>query len=205
MSKLKETWDRTINFIREYTGKEPGTNGERNTTQYDCDKGSTHAFLEEYEKLFTKFKEKQINILEIGISGGWSLHLWKEYFQKGSKIIGIDLDPLNLIWKDENKEVQMIFCDSNDSNTINSSLGDIKLDIIIDDGSHQVQDMLNSFDMLFNRLNQNGLYVMEDVDGTYPEGITYLMNKLSEYNPKLIDLRHLKNRYDDILIIIEKK
>jgi hypothetical protein len=159
MSKLRETWERTINFIREYTGKEPGTNGERNTTQYDCDKGST---------------------------------------------IGIDLDPLNLIWKDENKEVQMIFCDSNDSNTINSSLEDIKLDIIIDDGSHQVQDMLNSFNMLFNRLNQNGLYVMEDVDGTYPERITYLMNSLSEYNPKLIDLRHIKGRYDDILILIEK-
>lgn len=202
---LRKSWEQTIDFIKKYTGKEPGTNGDRNTTQYDCDKGSTHSYLETYHEYFQKYEGKKINLLEIGISGGWSLHLWKEYFEKGSQIFGIDLDPLNLIWKDENKEVTMIFCDSNDSNTINHHLENTKFDIIIDDGSHQVNDMLNSFDMLFNRLNNGGIYVMEDVDGTFPDRVEFLMQRLSPYEPKLIDLRNVKGRYDDILIIIEKK
>lgn len=201
---LRESWEKTLKFIKEYTGKEPGTNGERNTTQYDCDKGSTHAYLDTYNEYFKKYLDRPINLLEIGISGGWSLYMWKEYFKEGSKIFGIDIDPLNLIWKDENKEVTMIFSDINDTSKVNSQLGDTKFDIIIDDGSHQVNDMINTFNQLFGRLNSGGIYVMEDVDGTYPDRVDFLMSQLSSFSPKMVDLRQVKGRYDDILIIVEK-
>lgn len=202
--ELKEAWEISRKFITKYTGKEPGTIGERNTTQYDVDKGSVHSYLETYHEKFSKYLDKPINILEIGISGGWSLYMWKQYFGKDSNVVGIDIDPYNLIWKDEDKEVKMIFSDINDMDRISSELGDMKFDIIIDDGSHVTEDMINTFYFLFGRLNEGGTYVMEDVDGNYPDRVQSIMDKLSEHSPELIDLRKIKERYDDILIIFKK-
>lgn len=202
--ELKEAWEISRKFITEYTGKEPGTIGERNTTQYDVDKGSVHSYLETYHDHFNKYLGRPINILEIGISGGWSLYMWKQYFGKSSNVVGIDIDPYNLIWKDENKEVKMIFSDINDMDRISSELGDMRFDIIIDDGSHITEDMINTFYFLFGRLNEGGTYVMEDVDGNYPDRVQSIMDKLSEHSPMLVDLRKVKERYDDILIIFKK-
>ena len=46
-----------------------------------------------YEDLFNKFKGKDITFVEIGIQNGGSLEIWKKYFGKNSKIIGIDFNP----------------------------------------------------------------------------------------------------------------
>jgi SAM-dependent methyltransferase len=201
---LREVWEKSRKFITEYTGKEPGTNGERNTTQYDIDKGSIHSYLETYHDHFNKYLGNPINILEIGISGGWSLYMWNQYFDKGSNVVGIDIDPYNLIWKNEDNRVKMIFSDINNTNKVNSELGDMKFDIIIDDGSHVFEDMANTFHFLYDRLNKGGTYVIEDVDGNYPDKVQLIMNKLSQYSPEMVDLRNVKGRYDDMLIIVKK-
>lgn len=98
----------------------------------------------------------------------------------------------------------MIFSDINDMDRISSELGDMRFDIIIDDGSHVTEDMINTFYFLFGRLNEGGTYVMEDVDGNYPDRVQSIMDKLSEHSPVLVDLRKVKERYDDILIIFKK-
>ena len=46
-----------------------------------------------YEKFFSKFKNKKIIFVEIGIFNGGSLQMWKNYFGKDSKIIGVDINP----------------------------------------------------------------------------------------------------------------
>ena len=45
-----------------------------------------------YEKIFNKYKNKDITFVEIGILNGGSLNLWKNYFGKNSKIIGASLN-----------------------------------------------------------------------------------------------------------------
>ena len=40
-------------------------------------------------------------------------------------------------------------------------------DIIIDDGSHFVKHQLTSFNNLYKYLNENGIYVIEDLSGSY--------------------------------------
>ena len=45
-----------------------------------------------YEKYFNQFKNKKITFIEIGIFNGGSLKMWKNYFGKDSKIIGIDIN-----------------------------------------------------------------------------------------------------------------
>ena len=47
-------------------------------------------FLPIYEKYFSVFKSKKINILEIGIDDGGSLKLWRKYFPNAN-IVGMDI------------------------------------------------------------------------------------------------------------------
>ena len=37
-------------------------------------------FIQLYEKYFSSLKNSKINILEIGVEGGDSLRIWREYF-----------------------------------------------------------------------------------------------------------------------------
>ena len=72
--------------------------------KYKSDKYGSHYYTEIYEKYMSKKKNKDVNILEIGIGGythekgdysdilvgGESLKIWRDYFKKG-KIAGLDI------------------------------------------------------------------------------------------------------------------
>ena len=44
-----------------------------------------------YHRHFSKFRGKDINIMEIGLAAGGSLQLWRKYFGPKAKIYGIDI------------------------------------------------------------------------------------------------------------------
>ena len=46
-----------------------------------------------YEKLFSKYRDKKITFVEIGVLSGGSLFMWRNYFGKNARIIGIELNP----------------------------------------------------------------------------------------------------------------
>ena len=46
-----------------------------------------------YDKLLEKYRNKNITFVEIGIFSGGSLFMWKNFFGKKARIIGIDLNP----------------------------------------------------------------------------------------------------------------
>ena len=50
-------------------------------------------YFEIYEKNLGKFIGKEITFVEIGVLNGGSLQMWKKYFGKKAKIIGIDINP----------------------------------------------------------------------------------------------------------------
>ena len=124
---------------------------------YNTDK---HELLGEYEKLFYDKKDKRINLLEIGIWKGGSLLWASDYFSNG-KIVGIDLDIPDIT----GERITKIICDQNDSSCLRR-LEDIhgKFDIIIDDGSHLGRETKKCFRILWDSLNVDGWYVIEDWD-----------------------------------------
>ena len=120
-------------------------------------------FIQLYEKYFSNFKDKEINILEIGVDNGDSLRIWREYFTKAN-ICGIDIDKKN--FKISNTEIAM--GDQSDHTFLQSIIDKYKhFDIIIDDGSHQSKHIIKSFNYLFPILNNNGLYIIEDLQTSY--------------------------------------
>src|SRR5262249_46695873 len=55
-----------------------------------------HHYLEIYERHFEHLRATApaVRILELGVSGGGSLQLWRKYFGPAARIVGIDIDPL---------------------------------------------------------------------------------------------------------------
>jgi 23S rRNA U2552 (ribose-2'-O)-methylase RlmE/FtsJ len=92
----------------------------------------TLGYLPLYDLFFDEFKNKKINILEIGIDKGYSLKLWSKYFKK-AKIVGIDINKIDLKYQN----VELFFGDQTDINFLSKIISKYKkFDIIIDDGSH---------------------------------------------------------------------
>src|SRR5688500_14611310 len=50
-------------------------------------------YFEIYHKYFEKFRKKKVVVLEFGVSHGGSLQMWKQYFGKHARIIGVDINP----------------------------------------------------------------------------------------------------------------
>ena len=120
-------------------------------------------FIQLYEKYFSSFKDKKINILEIGIENGDSLRIWREFFPNAN-ICGIDI--LKKEFKIDNVDIHE--GDQSDHKFLKTIIEKYKnFDIVIDDGSHQAKHIISSFQFLFPYINENGIYVIEDLQTSY--------------------------------------
>jgi SAM-dependent methyltransferase len=161
------------------------------------DKGSTHSYIETYERLFAPFRESG-SILEIGLASGMSLELWSEYFGPKATITGADIS-ITFDTSRFDRRVKVVEADAT-SQGILDKLGAETFDIIIDDGSHMEADQATTFQLLSSRVRPGGIYIIEDIispDQSVP-------NLLSLHSPsEFIDLRAVKGRFDDGLIVFQ--
>tara|TARA_R110002020_G_scaffold458034_2_gene675229 strand:+ start:727 stop:1302 length:576 start_codon:yes stop_codon:yes gene_type:complete len=169
------------------------------------DKGTVHSYIPEYERLFKPYRNKKINIIEIGIAYGESLELWDKYFTKAN-VFGADIHDVEIFsnkfkpggYKDDERFTIWI-SDATNPEFLNV-IGDTKFDIIIDDASHLLQHQVDTFKLLKPRMNKGGIYVIEDVANVMIDKIEF--ESLHD-NMETIDLRHKKNRYDDAMFIFK--
>lgn len=136
--------------------------------KYKCDKGHKHGYEEVYEKNFEKLKNEKINILELGIFKGASTEAWVDYFPNAT-IYGIDifkrLDPktVPILNHERVKWIKGDSLKSSIAKQIEKEWGDVRFDIIIDDGMHTPDANRISFQHLNPFLKDDGAYFIEDV------------------------------------------
>jgi hypothetical protein len=138
---------------------------------YGTDKWGPHWYAQLYETYFRSLRRKDINLLEIGIGGyedpkmgGGSLRMWRTYFSR-AHIFGIDIYDKHL---HNERRIKTFKGSQFDNEFLEQVLREIgRIDIVIDDGSHQNEHVLSTFKYLFPRLSQNGIYVIEDVQTSY--------------------------------------
>jgi cephalosporin hydroxylase len=161
------------------------------------DKGTAHSYIEIYNQLLSPYRNNS-NILEIGIAGGYSLHMWSEYFTN-SKIYGVDIshEILTNPYLQSDK-FTIIHSDATKPQFLNE-ITNVMFDVIIDDGSHLLEHQLESFKLLKSKVNVGGIYVIEDV-AHLDKDMEDKFKSLHD-NCEIMDLRHIKGRYDDVLII----
>jgi hypothetical protein len=117
-------------------------------------------YLPIYERHFAKYVGTAVKVLEIGVSHGGSLHLWRKYFGPQADIMGIDIDPRCKEYEEEG--IHILIADQ-----AKLKSGDIgPFDIVIDDGSHVIADQEASFKALWP--DTRGVYLCEDCHSGYP-------------------------------------
>jgi demethylmacrocin O-methyltransferase len=175
--------------------------GEVNT---GTDKNTTHSYLAAYERVFEPKRHDAVRVLEIGVFTGGSLRAWADYFDHAdSEIIGLDINP-NLVRFDlSTPKIKTMVLDATNREAITRLNGEF--DFIIDDGSHALRDQVLSFSLLKSRIRTGGAYIIEDVQSMDDARVLMTIGEENDWNAELSDTRHIKGRYDDLMIIYTKK
>ncbi len=140
---------------------------------YGTDKIGEHFYTTHYMLHLKKFKYKRLRLLEIGVggyadpnAGGNSLRMWKRYFPFG-RIYGLDLYDKSALQEKRIKIFQGSQVDEELLNEVDTEIGG--LDVIIDDGSHINEHVIKTFNVLFPKLKEGGVYIVEDTQTSYWE------------------------------------
>lgn len=185
-----------------------------------------HHYFEIYDRHFSRFRNTEVNIVEFGVSHGGSLQMWKDYFGPKCRIYGVDINPHCKQLEEE--RVEIFIGDQENREFLKSLAAKIpKIDILIDDGGHTMTQQINTFEELFHRVDERGVYLCEDMHTSYwPkwEGGYRKPDTFVEYSKDFIDYinawhsmekdrldvsdftRHVHSlHYYDSILVIEKR
>ena len=210
-------FSKNLNFLFEYFNSDKG---EKYINQYthpskrDNIKIKAHGYSKFYEKVFFEFKDKKINILEIGSFYGNASAAMFFYF-RNANIFGADINPD--MFNYTSKRMTSFFVNSSSASSIQKNIIDkkIKYKIIIEDASHMLKDQIISLFYLFPILESGGYFIVEELDfpetredmrigQEFPDLKSILKNvlKKKDFNSKYID-QNLKNYFLDNVETIE--
>lgn len=185
-----------------------------------------HNYIPGYNSLLKNIRNDVKVFLEIGIGSiengqmsgvipyGYktanSLRCWRDYFPN-SKIYGIDI----FAHKIDEERIEIYQADQSNTNDLNRVVNLIgeKIDIIIDDGSHNPDHQTISFKFFEKYLSEKGMYIIEDVQPNFIDTIKNLQNFDEEYRNYIynkydiliFDTRSNFNRQDDFMIVYKTK
>jgi cephalosporin hydroxylase len=119
-------------------------------------------YFEIYDRHLSKFVGKPSTLLEIGIYGGGSLDMWREYLGPECDRYGVDIDPQSKRFED----VSVFIGDQADRAFWARFRAETpSFDIIIDDGGHDPVQQLVTLEELLPCLRPGGVYICEDIHG----------------------------------------
>jgi Methyltransferase domain len=123
-------------------------------------------YLEVYDRHLSIYRDRSLFFLEIGVMDGGSLEMWRRYFGPTATIVGIDIDPECANRVDPPNHVRIGSQD--DPKFLAKVLAEFgPPDVVLDDGSHIARHQRASFEILFPKLTDDGLYVIEDMHTAY--------------------------------------
>lgn len=150
------------------------------------------SYLRYYDQLFAEYRDQEISLLEIGIQNGGSLDTYLEYFENSKILIGCDINEKCKNLSYSNDKIKVVVGDANtDVSFAEITRFQNSFDIVIDDGSHVSNDIMNSFIRYFPIVSPGGIYVIEDTHTLYSQNFGGgLLNDFSAYHffKKMIDV-----------------
>lgn len=162
---------------------------------YNTDKNTDHSYI---DYLYNGIVDKSYtDILEIGAFNGGSALLWQDYFPNAN----IDILDIN--------ECEAIKHQPRINHIVGNAYSEeiIKnlrtYDLMIDDGPHTLDSMVYFIDNYVKLLKIGGIAIIEDVQSI--EWFNVLISRVPNnclYH--IIDLRNVKNRYDDLLLMMKR-
>jgi len=167
--------------------------------KWACDKTPQirHGYTPYYHQLLQNRPIQRL--LEIGVGGGASLHMWQEYFPQAA-IFGLDIQPRFIF---NEGHIQTRLCDAANSSELKAAADEFggNFDLIIDDGSHFPDHQILAFETLFSFLAPAGIYVIEDIPD--PDAVSariqpaHEVHRFDSVPPPLLD--------DNLIVIFDTR
>jgi hypothetical protein len=127
--------------------------------------GKHTSYFPIYDKLFSPFVSTQVVFVEVGVMHGGSLHMWREFFGKSARIIGIDN---NVSAKQFSNDFEIFIGDQADPKfweNFYKAIG--KIDILLDDGGHRNSHQIQTVVSGLPHIRSGGLIVVEDTHTSF--------------------------------------
>jgi hypothetical protein len=179
-------------------------------------------YFEVYDRHLRRFRGTDVHVLEIGVQHGGGLQMWKSWFGDRARVFGADLDPRCESVGDG--DIRVYIGDQADRGFLQLLKAENpRLDVLIDDGGHTMEQQLVTFDEMFSHLSPEGVYVCEDLQtsywddfgggyrnpGSFIEFAKTLVDKLHAWHSREEALRvddftrstHSLHFYDGILVV----
>ena len=134
----------------------------------------THGYCERYELYLSPMRKTVERVLEIGIAGGASLRMWRDYFPAVKTVLGVDHNKESCEGVAADEGITPLFGDATKAETwkqIKDGWGN-NFDLIVDDGYHTTANIIQTFQLAFPLVGAGKLYAIEDLHASY----------LSDYN-----------------------
>jgi demethylmacrocin O-methyltransferase len=148
--------------------------------KYNTDKriaANNHGYTEIYYNLLRDNRDKINKVMEIGIHKGGSLRMWRDFFSLAD-VYGLDNHPELLF---ETDRIKSVFAEQKEETSLLEAIKELgnDFDLIVDDGSHEIEDQLLSFRVFFPIVKAGGIYVIEDV---FVENLDKVKTELKDFN-----------------------
>jgi hypothetical protein len=161
-----------------------------------------------YERHLSKFVGQPVQVVEIGVFGGGSLAMWRDYFGDKSHIYGVDVNEACLSYAGPG--IDIVIGDQADSAFWTCFIARTpRIDVVIDDGGHLPHQQITTLTCLLPHVSPGGVYICEDVAGithpyhSYVDTLTRLLYRVYERPTRVQQHIGSVHRYPQ-LIVIEK-
>ena len=149
-------------------------------------------YFDIYDRHFRDHRGRPVTVVEFGVYHGGSLQMWKKYFGRRARIIGVDIDPRTLTLVEP--QIEVIVGDQDDRDFLKRLREQIgPIDIVIDDGGHRMTQQIATFEEMWPGITTGGVFLAEDVHTSYwhEYGGGYLKpDTFVEYTKNMIDKLH---------------
>jgi hypothetical protein len=143
-------------------------------------------YFDVYDNLFSKYVGKEITFVEVGVLGGGSLFMWRNFLGAKARIIGVDLNPSAKRWEESGFEI--FIGNQADPEFWASFFNKVgKIDVLLDDGGHTYEQQIITTECVLDNLNEGGMLVVEDTHTSYMDGFGPKKFSYLNYVKRLID------------------
>ena len=185
------------------------------------DKEGGHKYFSHcYEELFTPYRDKPIDLLEVGCGYGGALTVWNDWFHdanltgvehtdhrpESKKIRGQTYSEVFLFNEQDHPRIKLIVQDAYTEELANT-LGEF--DIIVDDGYHTIEQWNKLIKLYLPKLKPGGIMCIEDIGRRLidrPNGfdIQELINLVPNNKTQVFDMSAITTSHDSRILVIWK-
>lgn len=138
-------------------------------------------YLDMYHRHLAQFRGTEVHFLEIGVFGGGSLEMWKEYFGPRCRVYGVDIEPSCRQF--ESDGTRIFIGDQSDREFWKSVRSAVpRIDVAVDDGGHQFEQQVVTLEEILPYMPGGSVYICEDIHGAFNHFASYVFGMAHSLN-----------------------